>query len=258
MDNTCVRVRAQCRYSTVHHLCYGKRIVQVQYRYNNCVTVSAQCRYSTGTTFVLRCAHSAGTVHGQHLCYITRTVQVQYRYNTCVTVRAQCRHSTWTTRVLRYAHSAGTVQYNTCVTLRAQCTQIRIPTPMPKVGTYLPTACRQVVIVGWRPIIGADCRWFAIIELTSEDAALLLIASENAHLKLKRERNGVHEINQQRGQYCEYHHHFPQLKADGERFFRYFRINNETFTYILEKTEHCLINNWFNLHQQKFFQKNAL
>jgi len=47
---------------------------------------------------------------------------------------------------------------------------------------------RQVGIIGWRPIIGADCRPVAIMELTSEDAILLLIASDNVHLKLKRER----------------------------------------------------------------------
>jgi len=69
------------------------------------------------------------------------------------------------------------------------------------------------------------------MELTREDAALL-IASENVHLKLKSERSGVHEINQSRGQYEEYHHLFPQLKADGERFFQYFRMDTEMFTYI--------------------------
>jgi hypothetical protein len=37
------------------------------------------------------------------------------------------------------------------------------------------------------------------MELTNEDASLLLvIASENVHLKLNRERRGVHEINQLR------------------------------------------------------------
>ena len=56
------------------------------------------------------------------------------------------------------------------------------------------------------------------MELRSEDAALL-IASENVHLKLKRERSGVHEINQLRGQYGEYHHLFPQLKQMGNGFF---------------------------------------
>jgi len=50
-------------------------------------------------------------------------------------------------------------------------------------------------MVEWRPIIGADCRPVAIKELASEDAALLLIASENIHLKLKSERSDVHEIN---------------------------------------------------------------
>ena len=80
------------------------------------------------------------------------------------------------------------------------------------------------------------------MELTSEDAAL--IPSENVHLKLERERGGVHEINQSRGQYGEYHHLFPQLKADGERFFfQYFRMAIETFTYILGKNEHRLIKN---------------
>jgi hypothetical protein len=54
---------------------------------------------------------------------------------------------------------------------------------------------------------------------------------------------GVHEINQLRGQYGEYHHLFPQLKADGERFFQYCRMNIETSTYILIKY-------WCNLHQQ--------
>jgi hypothetical protein len=57
------------------------------------------------------------------------------------------------------------------------------------------------------------------MELTSEDAALLLIASDNVQLKLKRERSGVHEINHLRGRCGKYHHHFPQLKADGKRFF---------------------------------------
>jgi len=61
---------------------------------------------------------------------------------------------------------------------------------MPKFGAYLPAACRQLGIVGWRPIIGAGCRPVAIMELTSEDAALLLIVSENVHLKLKREKRG--------------------------------------------------------------------
>jgi hypothetical protein len=58
------------------------------------------------------------------------------------------------------------------------------------------------------------------MEVTSEDAALLLSASESVHLKLKRERCGVHEINQLRGYYGEYHYLFPQLKADGNGFFK--------------------------------------
>ena len=133
--------------------------------------------------------------------------------------------------------------------VRVQCRQIPIPFQIPRVGADLPAACRQVGVVECGPVIGADCRPVAVMELTSEDAALL-IASENVHLKLKRERGGVHEINQSRGQYGEYHHLF-QLKADAERFFQYFRMDTETFTYILGKIEHRLIKNWCNLHQQK-------
>jgi len=95
------------------------------------------------------------------------------------------------------------------------------------------------------------------MELTSEDTALL-IASENVHLILKRERSGVHEINQSRGQYGVYHHLFPQLKADGELFFQYFRMDIETSIYVLEKIEHCLIKNWCNLHQQKILPEERL
>jgi len=100
----------------------------------------------------------------------------------------------------------------------------------------------------WRPIIGADCRPVAIMELTSEDAVLLLIASENVHLKLKRARSGVHEINQSRGQCGEYHQLFPLLKADRERFFQCFRMDIETFTYILGKIEHRFFKNGCDLH----------
>jgi hypothetical protein len=85
------------------------------------------------------------------------------------------------------------------------------------------------------------------VELTSEVAALLLIASENVHFKLKRERSGFHEIIQ----YDEYHNLLPQLKADGERVFQYFRMDIETFIYIFGETEPRLIKDWYNLHQQK-------
>ena len=70
--------------------------------------------------------------------------------------------------------------------VHVQCRQIQIP--ILKDGANLPDTCRQVGIIRWRPIIGTDCRPVTIMELTSEDGAVLLIASENAHLKLKRER----------------------------------------------------------------------
>jgi hypothetical protein len=77
---------------------------------------------------------------------------------------------------------------------------------------------------------------------TDKDAALL-IASENVQLKLKGERSGFHEINRLRGQYGKYHHLFPQLKADGERFFQYCRMNIQTFIYVLVKIEHRFMKN---------------
>ena len=121
---------------------------------------------------------------------------------------------------LRVSPLSACLRLHVSLRVRVQCRQIQVPTPIPSVGADLPAACLQVGIVVRRPIIGADCRPVAIMELTNEDAALLLlITSENVHLKLRRERSGVHEINQLRGQYGEYHHVYPQLKADGERVF---------------------------------------
>jgi hypothetical protein len=83
----------------------------------------------------------------------------------------------------------------------------QIPIPIPKVGADLSAAYRHGGNDGWSQIIGADCRPVAVMELRREDAAFL-IASENSHQKLKRERSGVHEINQLREQYSEYRHLF--------------------------------------------------
>jgi len=70
------------------------------------------------------------------------------------------------------------------------------------------------------------------LELTIEDAALLLIASENFQIKLKRYRSGGHEINLSRGQYRIYRSMFPLLKAEWKWGFQYFRIDFETFAHI--------------------------
>jgi len=110
--------------------------------------------------------------------------------------------------------------------------QIHVLIPIPKVCTDLPAVGRQVGIEGWRPIISADCSPVAILELTIEDAALLLIASENFQIKLKRYRSGGHEINLSRGQYRVYHSTFPLLKAEWKWGFQYFRIDFETFAHI--------------------------
>ena len=50
---------------------------------------------------------------------------------------------------------------------------------------------------------------------------------------------------------------FLQLKADGERVFQYFRMDIESFTYILGKIQHRLIKNWCNLHQQKILAEES-
>ena len=41
------------------------------------------------------------------------------------------------------------------VRLRVQCRQFQVPTPIPRIGVDLTAACRQVGIVGWRPISGS-------------------------------------------------------------------------------------------------------
>ena len=62
----------------------------------------------------------------------------------------------------------------------------------------------------------------------------LLIASENVNLQLEQETSDVHERNMLRGSYGEYRHLFPQLKADGEEFFKYLRMKIDTF-YCIKK-----------------------
>lgn len=96
------------------------------------------------------------------------------------------------------------------------------------------------------------------MELSSEEAVLLLLASENVSLKLKNEKRGVHDINKSRGVYGEYHHLFHELKIDGQKFFEYFRMEIETFNYILEKIEHRLLKDWCNYHQQEIFAEERL
>jgi hypothetical protein len=60
------------------------------------------------------------------------------------------------------------------------------------------------------------------------------------------QRQGIHEINEMRGTYGEYHHLFRQLREDPVRFQRYTRMSPETFDYVLNKIRQQLEKNWSN------------
>jgi hypothetical protein len=128
-----------------------------------------------------------------------------------------------------------------------------------KVGAFLPTAYRQVGIVGWRPI--NYWRWLQTSRNHGNDKwrrCFLLNASENIHLKLKRERSGVHETNQLRRQYGEYHHIFLNWKHMGNGFFNILELilkRSRTFGGKLNITWSRIGVNFIN---RSFFQKNVL
>ena len=65
-----------------------------------------------------------------------------------------------------------------------------------------------------------------------------LLLSENIFLKnsflSKKRRLWVHEINEARSEYGEYHHLMPQLREDEEKFRDYFRMSSSTFDSLLE------------------------
>lgn len=96
--------------------------------------------------------------------------------------------------------------------------------------------------------------------LSSEDVACLLMASERSvAFKVKPIRRvSVHSVNKLRGIFGEYHHLFPQLRCDSERFFEYCRMDCTTFDYILEKIKHRTLKNWCNLHKQKILPEERL
>lgn len=105
--------------------------------------------------------------------------------------------------------------------------------------------CKQVLSAGRAATKTDQC----IMELTREKAAALLLVSENVSTKLKPARSEMHPINKLRHIYGEYKHLFPQLLADENRFFEYFRMSPDTFYFILSKIEHRLTKNWANYHK---------
>lgn len=56
-------------------------------------------------------------------------------------------------------------------------------------------------------------------------------------VKILKRRKWSHNINLARPTYGEFHHLFPHLLQDPERFRGYFRMRIETFNYILEKIQ---------------------
>lgn len=85
------------------------------------------------------------------------------------------------------------------------------------------------------------------------------ILSANFYLKLlQKKRVGVHKINRGRRNFGEYHHLFPQLKLNRERFFQYMRMELHTFNYILQKIQNRISKSWCNLHQQPIFEEERL
>lgn len=60
----------------------------------------------------------------------------------------------------------------------------------------------------------------------------------------------VHEINQQRKMYGEYHTLMPVIRKHPGKFFEYMRMTIECFDYILHNITDQLDRNWCNLHVQ--------
>lgn len=100
----------------------------------------------------------------------------------------------------------------------------------------------------------AQCR----MELTREQAAALVLLSDSVISKLKPIKSKTHPINKLRSVYGEYKHLFPQLLEDENRFFEYFRMNLDTFYFILSKIEHKLTKNWANYHKTPILPEERL
>lgn len=58
----------------------------------------------------------------------------------------------------------------------------------------------------------------------------------------------VHEINQQRYSFGEYHNLMPFLRKHPDKFFEYMRMPIDCFDYILYNVTGQLDKNWCNLH----------
>lgn len=82
------------------------------------------------------------------------------------------------------------------------------------------------------------------------------VALENTLNKIKECQ--VHEINRGRARYSEYSYLFPILKKYDDKFYKYMRMQIQTFHYILSKIEMFLTKNWCNLHTQPILAEERL
>lgn len=69
-----------------------------------------------------------------------------------------------------------------------------------------------------------------------------LLMSENVYLQYLRimkqpRRFGVHPINRARTEFGEFHHLYPQLRQDPDKFFSYLRMSIESFDLLLSKVQ---------------------
>lgn len=56
----------------------------------------------------------------------------------------------------------------------------------------------------------------------------------------KKKRKGVHQLNQSRLKFGEFHHLYYGLRCNPSRFFEFLRMSVETFDYILARVENRL------------------
>lgn len=67
-----------------------------------------------------------------------------------------------------------------------------------------------------------------------EFVALCVLGEEIERETRKKKRKWVHEINLKRQEYGEFHHLFPDLLEDEQKFFKYFRMSSEKFYDLLK------------------------
>lgn len=65
-------------------------------------------------------------------------------------------------------------------------------------------------------------------------ALCVVLEEEEVAREKNKKRKWVHEINLKRQEYGEFHHLFPDLLEDEQKFFNYFRMSSEKFYDLLK------------------------